>query len=176
MAIVNTINGDLRIVGGIQATDAAATSLPAGCVGDTQVSSVTGNAITAAKLQHQHKLIYFQADGTDAAAAIVPLYIARGTGTLDAVEVACIDAPSGGDKKFTVDVWKSTTGTPSPTSMLSAAVDYANGTADATVLTGTITTTAIADADVLGVTVAVSGSTGAQGQGVAVTLTIREAY
>lgn len=131
--------------------------------------------IAATKLEHQHALNYSQADGSDVVAAIVPIHIVRGTaGTIVAFEVVCVDAPSGGDKTFTVDLLIADAGTPSPASVLTGAVTYPNGTADCTVRTGTISSATLADGDTLLVQVAVSGSTGNQGQGLIVTTTIRE--
>ncbi len=141
----------------------------------TNAKVSAGAAIAAEKLVHQHAIHYQQNDGAAVAAAIVPIHVARSAATIVAVEVSCLDAPSGGDKTFTVDLQKANAGTPTPASVLTGAITYPNGTADCTIRPGTIASAAIADGDTLVVVVAVSGTTGVQGQGLQVTVTLREA-
>src|SRR5574343_1878036 len=158
----------------IQGTLVASTLVPSsGCISNVNIAA--NAAIAATKQQHQYPISYWQADGTDVAAAIVPIYIVRGaTATVAEVEAQCVDSPAGGDKKFTVDLQKANAGTPSPATLLSAVIDYTNGTADCTVKTGTVASPTLAAGDMLLVVVAVSGSTGTQGQGLVVTVTLRE--
>lgn len=147
--------------------------LPPGTISNAAVAS--NAAIAATKLVHQHAIHYQQADGSAIVAAIVPIHTVRGiTAEIIDVEVVCVDSPSGGDLKFTVDLLKADAGTPTPASVLSAVIDYVNATPDCTVLAGTITDEDLVDGDTLLVQVAVSGSTGTQGQGLIVTVTLRE--
>ena len=131
--------------------------------------------LPAINAQQQKTIKYHQADGSDIVAAIVPVHIVRGlTGTIEAVDVACVDAPSGGDKEFSVDVLIANAGSPSPASILSAVIEYSASQSDCEVEAGTISSAAVSVGDVILVQVAVSGSTGTQGQGLVVTITIRE--
>jgi len=163
----NTVSSDFVWTG--EHTFSGTHNLPSSCVSDTQCS--TSNPIDTDKQKHRHSIQYYQADGTDIAAATVPIFIARAAGTIIDVEVVCVDAPSGGDKTFTVDIQKADVAA-AAASVLSSAITYPAGTTDYTVQTGTITTTTLDDGDTLLVVVAVSGSTGNQGQGLIVTVTV----
>lgn len=149
-------------------------SLPASCVNESQLTA--GQNFAADKFMQRHVIPYYQADGSDVAAAIVPIHIVKGaTGTIKAFEVACVDAPAGGgDKEFTVDLKIANEGTPTPASVLTAVVTIDDTIADCEVVAGTIDSADLADGDMLLVVVAVSGSTGDQGQGLIVTLTVDE--
>jgi hypothetical protein len=133
-------------------------------------------AIAAAKIIHEIVVPYFQADGADiAATAFIPLITINGAGcTLISADVVCIDAPEGGDKKFTVDVKTCTQASPTPASILYEPVEYDNTKADCEIATGVITSGDIADNTTVGIDVDVSGSTGNQGQGLIVTLTFQK--
>jgi hypothetical protein len=148
-------------------------TIPDGTIVDAAVSAAA--AIAATKMQHQHALNYSQADGSAVAAAIVPIHIVRGsTATIVDIEVSCVDAPSGGDLAFSVDLKKANEGTPTPATVLSAPIAYSSTQSDCEVETGTISSASLVDGDTLLVVVAVSGSTGTQGQGLVVTVTLRE--
>jgi len=143
----------------------------------TKAKIPAGAGVEASKLEHQHALHYVQADGADVADAVAPIHVARAAGTILALEVACLDAPSGAGadpKHFHVDLKKSTVGAPAPATVLTAAVDYVNGTPDATVLAGAVASAALADGDILVVDVDAVGADGVQGQGLVVTVTVRE--
>lgn len=144
------------------------------CITNAMVSA--GTPIAAAKLKHEIVVTYYQADGTDVAAtSFIPLVTINGIGCeLISADVVCVDAPEGGDKKFTVDVLKCNQGSPTPASMLYEPIDYDNTKADAEVATGIIPTADVAANDTVGVQVAVSGSTGNQGQGFVLTLTFHK--
>ncbi len=155
------------------ATIVGSFSVPPGVILDTHIAASAG--LSASKLQHQHALHYAQADGSDVVSVIVPVYLCRGvTATIIDIEVSCIDSPSGGDKKFTVDLKIADEGTPAPATVLSAVIDYANGTGDCEVLVGTISSVGLVAGDMLILEITVSGSTGAQGQGVVVSVNVRE--
>lgn len=165
------IPNDVTVEGNFQAESI---TYPEGGISDDAVSPAAD--IDPSKLGHQHMITYHQADGTDVAAAIVPVYTARGAGQVIDVDVVCVDAPDGGDKAFSVDIKKANQSSPSPATILSAVVDYADADSDMQVKEATIDTTKddYADGDTLFVVVAVSGSTGTQGQGLVVTITLRE--
>jgi len=150
-------------------------SPPAGCITNASVLPAAG--IAATKLQRRISAPYSQADGSDIAAAIVPVHVVRGaTATVVGVDVACVDAPSGGDKAFSVDVQKADEGTPTPATVLTGTIAYSATQSDCEVESGTISASpaALVTGDTVLVVVAVSGSTGTQGQGLIVTVTIDE--
>jgi len=162
--------GDLLILGTVTPTTI---NLPAGTVDNAAVGAAAG--IVATKMEHQHTLIYSQADGSDVVSAIVPIWIVRGvTAEVMDIEVVCLDSPSGGDKTFTVDLGKSNAASPAPATILSSSRTYPNGTSDSVVLAGAISSADLLAGDTLTVTVAASGSSGTQGQGLNVTVTVRE--
>lgn len=148
------------------------------CVSNSHVAAAAG--IVATKLEHQHSLTYKQDDGTDIAAAIAGLWTCRGaTATIVAIQVVCIDAPSGGDKHFTVDLKKCNEGSPAPATVLTAVIDSdtyggAGEATDAEVGVGAIASAALVAEDTLVIDIALLGSTGTQGQGLIVTVTVRE--
>jgi len=147
-------------------------AIPPLTVTDAMIAAAA--AIGTAKQIHRYAVSYSQADGTAVAAAIVPVHVVRGaTGTIAAVEVSCMDAPSGGDLTFTVDVGIQAAGEALAT-VLTGVRTYPNATADGTVLAATVDDGTLADGDTVAVTIAVSGSTGVQGQGLVVTIAIDE--
>jgi len=164
------IGEDVHIAGNLSVQTL---TIPGGTVDDAAVKAAAG--LSASKLQHQHCLTYSQADGSDVAAAIVPIYTVRGTSaTIVAVEVVCVDAPSGGDKAFSVDLQKADEGTPTPATVLTGTIAYSQTQNDCEVEPGTIDSAGLVQGDTLLAVVAVSGSTGTQGQGLVVTVTVRE--
>lgn len=130
-------------------------------------------AVPASKVIHQYAVHYAQAGGSAVVAATFPVHTSYKDGTLVAVEVTPLVAPTGGDKAFTVDVKKGNQAGAFAT-VLSSVVTLDNTKADRQVLAANLTTTALADGDTLEVIIAVSGTTGTQGLGVLVTLTIQE--
>ena len=167
---MSRIDGDVHFTGTLSATTV---NLPDATVTAADVLGAAG--IEATKLQHQHCITYWQDDGTDVAAAIAPVYTCRGvTATVVAIEVVCVDAPSGGDKAFTVDLHVADEGTPTPATILSGTIAYSSTQSDCEVEPGTVSSGSLVVGDSLLVIVAVSGSTGTQGQGLVVTVTIRE--
>lgn len=146
---------------------------PAGQIDNAAVKALA--AIDATKLVHQFPLRFGQNGGADVVAATIPLHTFRGAAEIVAVEVVPLVAPTGGDKKFTVDIKKGNESTAFAT-ILSAPIEVsvAAGIADREVAPGTPVTTTAADGDTLEAVVAVSGSTGSQGQGFAGTVWVRE--
>lgn len=149
-----------------------------GCIVNSMVNAAA--AIESSKLVNRVCPAHKVADGADLTTTAgdgAAIYICAKTGgaTLRGVHVVCQDAPSGGDKKFTIDVQKVSAGV-APATMLTAPIDYANGTVDYTVKSDVApAVTAIANGDTILVIVTVSGTTGAQGQGLCVWLDIDEA-
>jgi len=167
---ITTMPGDLVVSGTLTP---GGFNPPAVSIGNAAIKAAAG--IEATKLEHQYSLNYRQDDGAAVVAAIVPLTTIRGVAAeVVDIEVVCIDAPSGGDLTFTVDLGKSNAAIPAPATILTTPRTYPNATPDATVLVGSIDTAALAAGDTLVLTVAVSGSTGTQGQGLVVTVTVRE--
>lgn len=125
--------------------------------------------------EFQHALQYGQDDGSDIVAAIAPLHLVKGaSATVTSIQVACVDSPSGGDKAFSVDLKKCSESSPTPASVLTGAIDYANGTADCHVVSGTISSAGLVTGDILVVVIVVSGTIGVQGQGLVVTVNVLE--
>ena len=152
----------------------ATTLIPsAGSVLDSHVGAAA--AIQATKVVHEHTFTYKQDDGSDVAAAIVPIGIMRAAGTIVAVEAVCIDAPEGGDKGFEVDVQKAADGVAAAT-VLTGTIDWNSGIeSDYEVKNGTVASAGAIAADyTLVAVITVSGSTGNQGQGLQVTVRVRE--
>lgn len=177
MATVQQIDGDVMVRGTLTATSGL--SMPDGTVTNAKVNAAA--AIAATKLQHQHAISYYQADGSAIVAAIVPVHIVYGaTATVVAFEIVCVDAPSGGDLHFTVDLLKANEGTPTPATILSAVIDSdtagagAAELADCEVGVGTLASPTLADGDTLIIQTAVAGSTGTQGQGLICIITLQE--
>lgn len=172
---INRLDGDVVVTGNLSANTM---TLPSSSV--TNASVAAGTGISASKLQSYIAKIYTQADGTDVASAIVPIHLVRGAGngsfTLKAFDVICIDAPSGGDSTFNVDLLVGNTGDADGTTVLSSAVAYANGTSDGTVKEGTISDASHDHDDYFIVKVTTSGSSGTQGQGLLVELRGEETY
>ena len=130
-------------------------------------------AVPASKVIHQFAVHYAQAGGSDVVVATFPIHTCYKDGTLVAVEVTPLVAPTGGDKAFTVDVQKGNQAGAFAT-VLSSVVTINNTKADRQVVAGSLSTTALADGDTLEVVIAVSGTTGSQGQGALITVTIQE--
>lgn len=130
-------------------------------------------ALPASKVIHQYAVQYGQAGGSAVVAVTFPVHTFYRDGTLIAVEVTPLVAPTGGDKAFTVDVQKGNQAGAFAT-VLSSLVTINNTKADRQVVAGSLSSTAMADGDTLEVIIAVSGTTGTQGLGVLVTITIQE--
>lgn len=169
MALLSQIRSDLYIQGVLSALDI---QYPNGSIVNADINALA--AIDAGKMTHRFAIPYIQADGSDVAAAIVPVHIVRGTSaTIEDIEVVCVDSPSGGDKAFTVDLQYGNAST-ALSSVLSSAITYDSSKSDLEVASGTLSTTSLSAADTLVVVVAVSGSTGSQGQGLIVNVALTE--
>ena len=130
-------------------------------------------AVPASKVIHQYAVHYGQAGGTAVVAVTMGLHTSYKDGTLVAVQVTPLVAPTGGDKAFTVDVKKGNQSS-AFASVLAAVITVDNTKADRQVVSGSLSTTALAAGDTLEVVLATSGTTGTQAQGVLVTVTIQE--
>lgn len=141
-------------------------------VADANVQA--GADLDATKMKHRHAALYAQADGADVASETQLVGIVRGTaGTIRGVEVVTTTAPTGGDKKFTVDVQKGNQSTGYAT-VLSSVITIDSAVSDREVVAGTLSVTSLADGDSLKVVVTASGSTGSQAQGAAVVVSFDE--
>lgn len=151
------------------------TYFPENSIDARAISDDANHRLAAAKQVHRFDLQYQQADGGDVASATQKLRLARGAGTLVAVEVRPTTAPTGGDKQYTVDVQKASNGSASWSSLLNAALAIdatdANETKAAATLAATPT---YAAGDALRIVVTASGSTGSQGQGFVVLIALEE--
>lgn len=164
------MDGDVYVTGNLSSKTM---SIPSGTVDNDDVAA--GAAIATSKMLHRIVIPYWQADGADIAAAIVPVYTCRvATAEIIAIEVAVVDAPSGGNEGFTVDLHIADEGAPTPASVLDAVVTYDDDQTDCEVLAGTISSADLVAGDSLLIVVAILGATGAKGQGLIVTLTIDE--
>jgi hypothetical protein len=149
-----------------------------GAVTDDMIAA--GAGIDPTKLDHQHAIRYYQADGSAVVSAIVPIYTAHAAGAIADVQVQCLDAPATGANpteqyQFTVDVQIANMDTPAPESVLTDAVLIDDAVSDCEVIEAPVATAAYAAGDCLILVIVASGSDGTQGQGLIVTITVREA-
>jgi hypothetical protein len=150
---------------------AAAVSLPASCVGDTQFQSGVAYALSASKQEHEYTIRYGQKTGTDVAAETQCLYIVQGaSGDVQRV-AAYITTVATGDHAVTVDILKSHAGGAFTTILSTPIVLDATHTG---VQAGTITVAPYLADDVFEVVVTDTGSSGGQGQGLVVAMHVTE--
>jgi len=146
-----------------------------GTISGAAISADPNYRIPATKVLQRIDLHYAQADGADVVSETILLRVARAKGTLIGVEVRPTTAPTGGDKKFTIDIAKAADASAAWSSLLNAAHDVdsssVNDTKETVVLAATPT---YAAADALRIEITASGSTGSQGQGFVVTIFIEE--
>lgn len=164
---------DLHVEGNFTAK---AIGLPASCVTDAAIAP--GANIDAAKIAGRFTIPVelFAAGTTVASLASRLLHIVRGaTGTLIALRAVAITAPVGGDRKFTVDLQKSTSGGAFAT-VLTTPLEFsvATSAADRIAKTAVINTSGLVAGDLLQLVVTASGSTGTQGAGLLVDLLLDE--
>ncbi len=133
---------------------------------DADFSSGVNQILTIAKQRHELTVEMRFDDSTDITALSQCVHIARAAGTVTAVEITPNVAPTGGNKKWTVDVLRST-GAAAFATILTAAKDIDNATSDRTPVVASLdsTKTDYVDSDILQIVVTVTGSTGSQGQG-----------
>jgi len=160
----------------IQQLEAGSVSFSSGTLTNAAIAATA--AIAASKLVNRVLARYQLADGADIAATggdgfVIYTNNCAGAATLKSVTVVCPDAPSGGDKAFTVDVKKAANGT-AATTVLSSPVAYSATQADYEQEAGALSVTSIPAGHTLLAVVAVSGSTGNQGQGLLVQCEIEE--
>lgn len=146
-----------------------------GSLGDADFSSGGNQILTVGKQRHKLIAEMRRVDGTDITASSACVHIAGGAGKVTAVEITPNVAPTGGDKKWTVDVNRSTAGGAFAT-ILSAPKEIDSGTTDRTPVVAALdsTKTDYLDNDILQIVVTVSGTTGSQGQGGFVTVWLDE--
>ena len=169
MAEPTVISGDLIVRG---AFSAGSIVVPAEQITDAAVSNTA--AIAASKLIHHFPVHYSQAAGADVTSVTMPVHVAKANGTISAFKVLPTAAPAGGDKKFTVDLQKSTSAGNYAT-VLSSVVTIDNTSVNKTPQTGTLSATTYLTGDTFQMVLTASGSTGNQGQGVAAVAFFQEA-
>jgi hypothetical protein len=136
--------------------------IPAGSITNAEIASSA--AIGAGKVVQEFARDSRQANGADVASKTELIHTARAAGTIGALKVALTTAPTGGNKKFTVDLQKSTGGGAFAT-VLSAVVDIDNTDTSLTVVSGTLAASAYVSGDIFAIVWTASGTTGNQGQG-----------
>lgn len=171
------IEGDQTFAGDVTFAKAAnfvgTVDLPNGTVVDADVSS--GAKIQASKLINRHHLGYGQKDGIDVVSETKLLYIAHAAGTVQRVRVRPTTAPTGGDKKFTVDIQKASNASGTWTSLLTAVITVDSSSADDTYQDGSlIASPTLSGGDAVRVVITASGTTGSQGQGFVVSVHLDE--
>jgi len=174
MAETNIIRDAVnRVMSGIW-TFTGTVNLPADTVDENDLKTTA--LLPAAKLVTRFPVVCGrQAPGTDVVAKTEHAFTAKFAGIITHVEANTTTAPTGGDKKFTVDVKKSTGGGAFAT-ILSATFDVDNGEADMVATAGTLDAAKddYVAGDLFETIVTVSGSTGSQGQGMSITLWAQE--
>lgn len=159
---ITTIPTDLNVQGNITARSF---SIPAGAIGDTQVSSSAN--IAASKLGHIHRVFRGQA-GAAASETSAVHYVVGATGTVSSIVAGAI-TPAVGADTCTVDVKKN------GTSILSSAISLTNSQAAYAVVSGAISTAGLVVGDVISVVITPSHSTGTLASGVFVAIDVWEA-
>jgi len=150
--------------------------VPAGSFDDDAISSNANKRIQSSKVVQRVDLNYQQADGVDVATASVLLRLCRGAGKLLDFQVRPTTAPTGGDKKYTVDLQKAADASAVYSTLLDAPITVDNTSVNETKQQATLIASPVTAAgDAIKVIVTASGSTGSQGQGVIVTASYEEA-
>lgn len=172
--MADVIDGNLHVRGTLTAN---AITIPAGTILNAAVAD--GAALEATKLIHQFTVTYWLPDGADVASTGgdgVPIYTCRAAGgaTIVAMEACMPDPPSGGDDTVDVDLLDASDGVAAAT-VLTAALQFADGDNDYEIKTASIADADLADGDTLLIKCTKAGSSGTAGQGLCVTVTIREA-
>ncbi len=140
--------------------------LPPESLGDAYWSSTAADALVVAKQKHRFAVAFPLTDGTDVTALTKLIHVAGGAGKVTGIEVTPGEtAPNGGDKKWTVDVLKSTAGG-AFASIIDTTKDVGQSSVALTPETPlTVSASTYKVSDVFQVVVTVSGSSGNQGQG-----------
>ena len=166
---ISTIRSDLQVDGQFTATSV---TLPSACVGNAQVK--TGDLIDHNKMEHLFPIqVPIGNSGTDVADVTRIAHIVRKAGSVVAVEVVAETAPTGGDKKFTLDVQKGSQSVAFAT-ILSAVITYDNTRANKQVVAGTVTVPTLAAGDQLKIIADASGTTGSQAQNAMAVIWVKE--
>ena len=142
MPTVTQYEGDVIIRGALQVTGAA--TLGDGSILNAQVGAAAG--ITAAKLEHQHRPMYAQANAAAADETKVVHTVIGATGTIKSFKAGSI-AVAIGDAKATVDLKKN------GVSVLSPVITLDSDNEARVVEAGTLSDTTLAVGDVLEVVV-----------------------
>ena len=146
-------------------------TIPAGSIRNDDIGN--GAQIAATKTVARRSFTYQQADGADVVAATVPLATFKClNASIKFGLLKILTAPTGGDKKYTIDIQKAAGGSTAFTSMLASPHQVDSTSSNGDVAQIAFSTTDIANNDTLRVVVAVSGSTGSQGQGFLLTLDV----
>lgn len=149
-------------------------------------STTKAERIPAAAVIHSFVVPYKQDDGTDVAAAIVPLHIAQGSGAVKSIQISSPDAPHGAvgadQYTITVDLQKGDADPTAFATVLSSVITIpspnptADGDNDLTIYPGAFdgTKNRYDAGDVFQLIIAVPGSEGTKGQGLIVTTKFEE--
>lgn len=164
-----TLPNDIHIQGSL--TVGGAFTLPANCVGNTQIISAAGNYVASTKVKRRHTISYMQGVGTEPAASLVlPFYSVYGaTLTIVAVLLGHSQIPTGTTSHTTLDVKKNNV------SVLSSAkvLNPATAAARAAVAASVNTSGAVAG-DLYELLITSSAGDGAKGQGFFVFMVVDE--
>lgn len=147
-------------------------NLPDACVSATNIEP--GADIQASKLRHRYSISHSQKNGTDVVSETVLKHFAKADGDIVSFRVRPRMAPTGGDKKYTVDLQKAANGSNSWTTILSAVLTLDNTAISDTIVTDTLSTLIYSANDAFQIVITASGTTGSQGQGFDAILTIDE--
>lgn len=163
--------GNLRVAGQLTMGSIV---LPPGSVSNTNLDLSLTDPIDAEKVEQQYAVDYRQTTGAIIVTQTQDVHIVHGaSGEIVSVDITATTAPTGGDKKFTVDVMKGSAGVAFAT-VLTAPADYDDDQADREIVTASLVASpTLADGTILRVIITASGATGTQGQGLVVTITVR---
>lgn len=131
------------------------------------------NAVPARAGVHRFVVHHNEPAGSDVAAKTIPIHHFQTAGKVVSWSIVPYTAPTGGDKAYTVDVYKGNQAT-TPATINTGVVTISSSDANRQVKDGVLTTspTTCAADDILVAVVAVSGTTGSQGQGYTVSVVI----
>lgn len=171
MSQPSVLQGDLIVFGNLSSSGL---DVPAGAIGNAEISTSVAERIAAAKLVHQFPASARQVHGTDVVARTEIIHIAKGAGTVAEFSAAVTAIAAEGDKSLTVDLQKSTGGGAFAT-LLAAPIAIDASEAALTKYTATlvVSPTYVAG-DLLAVVVTVAGSEETQSQGLAAVAMLQE--
>lgn len=163
MAVVQSITGDVNVIGAIRATSIQTATA---AITDGMIVALAG--IDASKLDHAHRVVYAQESATTAVAESRVVHVVVGaTGTVNSISAGCV-VPAVGAATCTVDLKKN------GSSILTAPISIDSGDAARALVAGAISSAALAVGDVLEIVTTATAGGGTIGKGLFAAIDIFE--